>query len=613
MTNRATTDTTSGVMIDAPDTLDRDDAVWVRRDDTGYTAWVHIAQLAPLVPADGDIDLRARQRVHTQYRATRTIPMLPARIEHHASLRPGDPQASMRVTMRYTHDGTLTGHELADATLTDAHSVTYADTPAILDDPNHPLNPVLRDAHALTTTLLERRKQSGALALYDLFKGYATNEEGQLVKLAGHQRNVGYVIVSELMIAANAAIATWCAEHDLPILFRNHRIAAVAGDRQDILDELTTAHTVSEATHYETLRTRMSIVNRAATYDPAIFGHFGLNLPAYAHCTSPLRRYSDLINQRILMSALSDKPTPHALPALGDIATHINDTIRAERVARSEHFKQAARHDVQRRLGADDLTAFTSAELHRAIRIATEQDQPAPPPLAAEIRRRLDDNTLPLRDWYEILLNAPHTWTNLREHVNTALSSQPHSAPTLLNMHAQAVLGGPVTGDHLRWTITHAGTPQHPRFEARLTLQLDDTVESPPRTHRTKKDAKAHAALALLARLAGVPDTSHDLPPGAVAAAQHGTLEPIPADRNDVMAVNEYAQIGAVSGLEWTFSSEGPPHEPVFTCRATVDARSGTHTGIGTGASKQLAKAAAAQQLRHLIESELTRDSVSTP
>lgn len=227
-----------GIMIDAPDTEDRDDAIWVRRDEAGYDVWVHIAPVSLQLPPGSPGDVEARRRIHTRYLPDRTIGMLPRDVERAATLTPGRVQPTVMVAMRFSPGGELFDTGVGHGLLREATAISYATASDILDDPTAGFHETLSHAHALATTLLRRRQNAGALALYDLFKGYATNEEGQLVRLGDNQRHPGYIIVQELMIAANAAIARWCAERDLPILFRNHRQATVGGSREELAAEL---------------------------------------------------------------------------------------------------------------------------------------------------------------------------------------------------------------------------------------------------------------------------------------------------------------------------------------------------------------------------------------
>ncbi|MGH8794180.1 MAG: RNB domain-containing ribonuclease, partial [Stackebrandtia sp.] len=523
------------------------------------------------------------------------------------SLRPGATQPTCAVHMRFSVAGDLENTRIAAGRLEHAWAVSYADAAEILRDAEHPMRPQLATAHSLAAILLARRQRAGALAFYDLFKGYATNEEGHLVRLGDNQRNAGYVIVQELMIAANAAAATWCASRDLPILFRNHRAAAVGGSREDLLSELETAEARGDAVGYELLRKRMGVVQRPATYEPSVFGHYGLSLPMYAHNTSPLRRYPDLVNQRIMLAAAEGAESPYTYDELAEIGADLNARMQRDRERRAEGHKAAARKAVREQLAEAEYATLETPEFGKVLRLALSR--PAPPAgLVAEAERRIDDESLPLRDSCEILTaGRDPRWSSLRTRIYRGLAAEPSRALTVVSMYAQSVVGGPVNDSHVRWRFSSVGTIRKPCFEAELRLELGETVHvSPARAQLSKKDAKAQAALAMLAQVAELPDLSHSVE-APEPEEDPATAQPVPSGRNPVMAVHEYAQAGVVSRLSWSFGQSGPSHEPVFECVAdAVFADDGaTLRAHGAGPGKQAAKTAAAEALRAQIESRI--------
>lgn len=591
-----------GVMIDAPDTGDRDDAIWVRAADHGYDVWVHVAAVAEELAGGSAGDHEARRRVHSRYLPDRTIGMLPRFVERRASLRSGATQNTCLVQMRFDGDGELADVHVGSGQLREPDAVSYAEAVEILGDDQNRLHVGLSTAHELARLLLTRRRHSGALAFYDLFKGYATNEEGQLIRLGDNQRNSGYVIVQELMIAANAAAATWCASRDLPMLFRNHRAAAVGGSREDLVAELHAAEARGDPAGYELLGKRMDIVQRPATYEPKVMGHHGLSLPVYAHTTSPLRRYPDLVNQRILLAAAAGKPSPYSYDELAVLGEELNSRIQQERERRAERYRAVARRATHAKLAASDYTTLEPAEFAKVLRLALSR--PAPPAeLVTEAARRFETGSLPLRDACEVLFAGDdEQWSRLRGRIHQGLADEPSRAVTVMSMYAQAVLGGPLKDSHLQWRIASAGTDRRPCFEAELRLELGEvTHASPPRVQLSKREAKGQAALALTAQLCDLPDLSHSVE--VTADGDMAASRQVPADRNPVAALHEYVQMGVVTALDWTFERQGPPHEPEFSCTAhAAMPAGGSLQAAGVGRGKQSAKTAAATRLRALVE-----------
>ena len=597
-----------GIMIDSPDTRDRDDAIWLRPNESGVDIWVHVADVARHLPVGSLGDRQARDRVHTRYLPHRVINMLPNGVEAAAALRPDTTQPTMTVSVRL--DATLEPCEVtvSRGRLVNPHPLSYSEVTHILADGDHRLHRRLTQARELAQALLNRRRRNGALAFYDLYRGYATTEEGNVIRLADNQRHIGYLIVQEFMIAANAAVARWAAQRDLPILYRNHRTSAVAGDVSAILDDLVAAQSRGDATGYELLRDRLSVVQRAAEYGTAVLGHHGLNLPTYTHATSPLRRYSDLVNQRMLLAVSDGAPWPYSLDELIAYAGEINDRFQRDRQRRAERHRAAAKQAIRHKLDATTYRDLTDGDFGKVLRMAIAGGG-APGELIEETRRRAGEGRLSIRDRYVLLLNASaDSWKDVRRQVHRQVAEEPSDALAVLNMYAQADTGSPGGTGRLDWQVDTVGTAHRPHFRAQVTVtKADRAVVSVPRVAGSKKDAKSQAALALVGSLSGLGDLSTDVPlPEPVARTR---TPRVPAERNAMMAVNEYAQTGVITAPVWTFQREGPPHEPVFTATvaATFVSTEEPLNAEARAGSKQSAKAVAAENLRAHIEDGLDR------
>jgi ribonuclease R len=593
----------TGIMIDAATTVDRDDAIWIESDGDGFDVWVHIARVADHVANGGRADTEAHRRVHTRYRADHTKHMLPAPIVATASLEPDRANDTFAVHLRLDAAGHVTAADLGPGRLTRSWALAHGEAAAAAGSAAHPLHGTLALALRFAQTMLAARRNAGALAFYDLLSGFATNEEGQLVRLDSSMRNSGYIIVQEFMIAANAQIAAWAVREDLPILFRNHRLAAVAGDPAELRDELDSIAATGDNAAFEMLRTRMRMVARAATYGPTVHGHHGLQLPAYTHATSPIRRYPDLVTQRILLAASLGHPSPYAIDALNTIAAHVNERIDEERRAKAEYFKQKAHEQTARQIEAADFAALPYKQFARVLQFAVERGE-TPAGLAEDTARRLDLRELQLREFASVYLYGSGDFGPLRERMNRHLAAEPQQAQSIVNVYLQDRLGGPVSNEtNVQWTVEDAPGFEGPLFSAKIAIRYDgEERESPLRLQRNKKDARNQAALALVALLAGLPDLSSD------AAAKPRADEPrkllVDAAVNPAEAVQIYAARGIVEQLTWHFTTEGPAHERTFLCRAEGRMRgTGEDVGAeGTGPTKQASKTAAAQELRVQIE-----------
>ncbi len=595
----------SGVMIDAETTVDRDDAIWIEPRDDGYDVWVHIARVADHVPAGHRADLEARRRVHTLYRPERNRRMLPQPVEQAASLEPGGPRETFAVHLRVDSEGHPLDFDLGPGRLTRSWAISHGEAAAAASDPGHELHGTLATALRFAQSMLAARRASGAMAFYDLLSGFATDEEGRLVRLDASERNSGYVIVQEFMIAANAHIAAWAVEHDLPILFRNHRMAAVAGDPAELRDELDEVAAAGDAEAFEMLRRRTRMVSRQATYGPTVGGHSGLRLPVYTHATSPIRRYPDLVTQRILLAAVAGDPAPYSPEALTELADEINHRIAEERERTAEHFRKRAKEAAERRLDEAEFGNLPYHQFAKVLRVAVERDE-APEGLVADTERRLEAGELQLREFAAVYFDAKAPeFADLRVRLNHRLCTEPHFAVSLINKYLQDQVGGPVGAGDMVWEVESVPGLRIAAFRARLELRFNgERRSSAVRTQRTKKDARNQAALSLAASLADLPDLSDDVDPRQIDPGRPRPPALVAPELNPVEAVQIYFARGVVDDLFWNFDHEGPPHERVYTCECgAVLHSSGVDIGsVGEGASKQAAKNAAAEGLRVHIE-----------
>lgn len=296
------------LMIDrAAGVPDRDAAFAVTAaPGAGWCLEVHIAGVADLVTPGSDIDATAFLRRESKYFPTRAVPMLGHATELAATLTPTADRSTLRLRAALSTGGVLS-EVTVDRRWVPAgrcEAVEHSDVARILGSVDDPLNHDIRAAHNAVQALLARRRRSGALTLYDIGDGWVSTEDGAVTAIPLDTRTVGYVLVQVLTIAANEAIARWCVQEDLPILYRNHPSAAP--DAGDDPAEVEAAR--ADPVRFEKLRAHLASTCPAATYAPTADGHHGLRLPAYTHATAPLRRVADLITQRVIFAHLDDAP-----------------------------------------------------------------------------------------------------------------------------------------------------------------------------------------------------------------------------------------------------------------------------------------------------------------
>jgi len=462
-----------------------------------------------------------------------------------------------------------------------------------------------------------------SLALYDLETGWATTEEGVLFQLPTGERHQAHLIIQECMILANQTLAHYLAERGIPALYRNHAARAIAPERQELRELLEGAVTHPEQVNPERVRATVTLALERARYAPTVAGHFGLNLPAYLPATSPLRRYADLVNQRVLAAVLQGEPLPYTSRDLETIADQVNAAEEEMKEAKLAYFRGT--YDEQLRgllvAGAPDqdtssrpLSELDAGHFHSVLRMAAEA-QVLRPDVEHELLRRLDAQRLGAHDLFTVLFRfqqSGEAWERMKQASFAWLQSHPHYAPSLLVMGQQALGWG-----EPEWEITTRGEAREGNFQARALVTIaGQQYRSSWHTSTQKVRAKQAAGAGLLVRIAGV-----EIAPAAHAApesTQEASTAPVPIPLSELQALaadsqklpNYKGQLQErmhAQGWDQPIYREreraGPPHAPTFSVEASVTVDDSVYTAEGSGTTKVQAEQAAAwcllQKLPH--------------
>ncbi|WP_194097511.1 ribonuclease R [Marivivens aquimaris] len=353
------------VTIDPPDARDRDDAVLAIPDDDpnnkgGFLLWVAIADVAHYVRPGSELDREARKRGNSSYFPDRVVPMLPDRLSGDlCSLHEDVPRACMAVQMKIDKDGRKLSHRFTRGLMQSKASLAYEDAQkAINGEPDERTEPlvdtVLRPLWGAYAALKRAREARQPLELDLPERQIVLNDEGQVASIQFKERFDAHKLIEEFMVLANVAAAEELVKHRTPLLFRVHE--EPGQEKLENLREVAQASglvlakgQVLQTRHLNQLLQQAEgtpndeLINIAtlrsmtqAYYSPENFGHFGLALRNYAHFTSPIRRYSDLIVHRALIKAhkwgndgLSDWDVEH----LDATAEQISNTERRSMMA----------------------------------------------------------------------------------------------------------------------------------------------------------------------------------------------------------------------------------------------------------------------------------------
>ena len=349
------------VTIDGADARDFDDAVFAEplgQDGAsdGYRLIVAIADVAHYVRPGGALDRSARERGNSVYFPDRVVPMLPEALSNGwCSLRPNEDRACLFAEMRIGRDGRKVSHRFGRGLMRSVARLTYEEVQEAHDTERETPGFPLDHLYGAFGLLLSARRLRGTLDL-DLPEWKVTlDAEGHVSSVAKRTRLDSHRLIEEFMVLANIAAAEELERLHRPVVYRVHAppsevkleglrtylhgmsISLPPGDQihpRDLDAVLTRVVGTEEAplVNDAVLRSQSQ-----AAYSPENLGHFGLALTRYAHFTSPIRRYADLLVHRSLIGALgfgSDGLTAEEAARLEDTCEHITRTER--RAAQAE-------------------------------------------------------------------------------------------------------------------------------------------------------------------------------------------------------------------------------------------------------------------------------------
>jgi ribonuclease R len=317
------------VAIDPADARDHDDAVWAAPDDDsanegGWKAIVAIADVSFYVRPGSELDREARRRGNSVYFPDRVVPMLPEELSADmCSLKQGVDRGALACHLQIAKDGTLKSWRFTRAIVRIAANIAYEDAQAAIDGMiEHPLTDIaLKPLWACWKALNKARAKREPLDLDLPERRVVLDEKGRILSVAPRERLDAHKLIEDYMIAANVAAAKALEAKKASVMYRDHeppsreKLVALKEYLKTFGVEFALGQVVRPATFNHILDKigevdfRPQIMEQVlrtqtqAYYGPENHGHFGLALGSYAHFTSPIRRYADLIVHRSLVSA----------------------------------------------------------------------------------------------------------------------------------------------------------------------------------------------------------------------------------------------------------------------------------------------------------------------
>ena len=369
------------VTIDPSDARDHDDACYAQPDGHGgHILWVAIADVAHYVRPQSPLDREARKRGNSTYFPDRVVPMLPDTLSGDlCSLHEGVPRPVIVVKIQIDATGHKTGHSFSRAMMQSQASLTYEQVQYGMDGApdaqTAPLmDPIIRPLYAAYAALVLARAERQPLDLDLPERRIELDAAGKVTSVAFKDRLDAHRLIEEFMVLANVCAAESLIAQKTPLLFRVHE--EPSPQKLDALREvvqstglvlakgqvLKTSHLnrlleqARGTDHAELINISTLRSMTQAYYGPENFGHFGLALRNYAHFTSPIRRYSDLIVHRALISAHrwgNDGLSPTDIEQLTETGQQISDTERRSMMAERDTTDRYLAAFLSDRIGAE--------------------------------------------------------------------------------------------------------------------------------------------------------------------------------------------------------------------------------------------------------------------
>ncbi len=324
------------VTIDGDDARDFDDAIFCRKTRGGYTLFVAIADVAHYVEYHSALDDDARERGTSVYFPDRVIPMLPERLSNGiCSLNPRVDRLAIVCEMRFDTAGNRTRARFCEAVIQSRARLNYDEVAHWIAErgdlsADEPVAKQLNAAFELYQLLRVQRDERGALDIDSVEPRFYFNADRKIERIVGRTRNDAHRLIEECMIAANVAAAEYLVAPRDPFLYRVHdrpddeKVEALRGFLAELGVSLAGGASSSAGHFAYVLRLARERVDRhlietmvlrslkLACYSPDNVGHFGLALDNYAHFTSPIRRYPDLVVHRAIKAKLKRRRGPHS-------------------------------------------------------------------------------------------------------------------------------------------------------------------------------------------------------------------------------------------------------------------------------------------------------------
>jgi ribonuclease R len=339
------------VTIDGETAKDFDDAVHCEKTGRSFRLWVAIADVSHYVRPGDALDLEAYNRGNSVYFPRRVIPMLPEELSNElCSLKPDVDRLVMVCEMEVSSGGVVRHYEFYPGVIHSHARLTYTRVAAVIEgreaDPPVPdaVMPNIENLYAVFKALLGARKKRGAIDFETVETQMIFDENGKIERIVPVVRNDAHRLIEECMLAANVSASDFLEKNGQPTLYRVHEgptpekleglratlkdfaLTLGGGEEPQAKDYAELLAKIKDKPFGGMMQTVMLRSLSQAVYSPENVGHFGLAYDAYAHFTSPIRRYPDLLVHRAIKGVVSGKR--YDAGDLGRLGVHCSETER---------------------------------------------------------------------------------------------------------------------------------------------------------------------------------------------------------------------------------------------------------------------------------------------
>jgi ribonuclease R len=339
------------VTIDGETARDFDDAVYCERKAKGFKLWVAIADVSHYVKPGDALDREAYERGNSVYFPRRVIPMLPEELSNElCSLKPDVDRLVMVCEMEVSAGGVVKHYDFYAGVIHSYARLTYTRVAAVIEgreaDPpvGQDVMPNIENLYAAFKALLAARQKRGAIDFDSLETRMIFDDQGKIERIVRVERNDAHRLIEECMLAANVCASDYLDKSEQPTLYRVHEgppaeklealramlkdfgLTLGGGEEPQAKDYAELLKRIKDKPYAGMLQTVMLRSLSQAVYTPENVGHFGLAYDAYAHFTSPIRRYPDLLVHRGIKAVIAGKRYEDG--DLAAVGQHCSETER---------------------------------------------------------------------------------------------------------------------------------------------------------------------------------------------------------------------------------------------------------------------------------------------